>query len=162
MRTVRASVIKPLTDDGEILDFIHSLNGDYKHDRKILEERGIPRSVGDMIRRVFGKVSEPRKVLTQEYKDLIIESYQSGISVKEIAKRNNTTVGSVYSILKLGGIERNRSFSWSKIQRMRLVHMRENQHLTWEEIGKYFGKTLSACHMQYMYIKRQKQNGEAA
>lgn len=147
------TVIKPITTDEEILEFIHSLNGDAKHDVEICKKYGIPKSVSGMIRRVFGKVTWKKRYLSQDFKDKVIKDYQDGISIKEIAKRNNTTPGGIYSILKLNNVERERWNPWSEIKRMKLVELREKKKMKWEDIARYFGKTIGAVHLQYKYIK---------
>lgn len=147
------SDFEPIVGDEQILDFIHSLNGEYKHDREIMQQRNIPKSVGDVIRRVFGKVKHKKYIHPQELKDKICQEYRDGIAIKKIAESHGLSVGSIESILTLNGVEKNRNQPWSKIQKMRLVHMRDVQKLTWKELGEYFGKSLSACEQQYKYIK---------
>ena len=147
------SDFEPIVGDAEILDFIHSLNGEYKHDREICAKLGMPKSVSDVIRRVFGKVKNKKYVHPQDFKDKICQEYRDGIAIKTIAESRGLSVGSIESILTRNGVEKNRQHPWTKIQKMRLVHMREVQKLTWKEIGTYFGKSLSACELQYKYIK---------
>lgn len=156
--------IKPLVTDEEILEFVHSLNGERKHDQEICIARGMPRFVGDVMRRIFGKVKNPKKLHSKEFKEKVIAEYKEGRPVNQIAEDNGLTPAGIYSILHLNGIETERWHPWSKIKKMKLVHMRDEQKLTWREIGQYFEKTPTACHLQYQYIKgiqpRQRRKNE--
>lgn len=147
------SNIKPIVNDDEILAFIHSLTGERNNDLKVCADRGMPRFVCDVIRRVFGKVKNKKYFLPDELKASVIEEYRMGLPIKQIAKNHELSVGSVYSVLSLNKVERNRQNEWSKIQGMRLLHMRDVQKLTWREIGEYFGKSSSACFQKYHNIK---------
>lgn len=158
----KISTFKPIVGDKKILDFIHSLNGDYKHDREICAKLGMPRSVSDTIRRVFGKIKNKRIIHPKELKDNIIQQYKDGIPLKEISKSSNLSYGSIMSILSLAKVEKNRNPGWSKIQKMRLIDMRENKNMKWSEIAQYFGKSSSRCQSQYTYIKgtQKRQKGK--
>lgn len=147
------SNIKPIVNDDEILAFVHSLTGERKHDIDVCAAHGIPRFVCDVLRRVFGKIRNKKYFLPDDLKASMIKEYRSGLPIKQIAKNHGLSVGSVYSVLSLNKVERNRQNEWSKIQSMRLVRMRDVQKLTWREIGEYFGKSPSACFQKYHNIK---------
>lgn len=149
----KISTFKPIVGDKKILDFIHSLNGDYKHDREICAKLGMPRSVSDVIRRVFGKIKKTRIIHPKELKENIIQQYKDGVPLKEISRTSNLSYGSIMSILSIAKVERSRNPGWSKIKKMRLIDMRDNKHMKWREIAQYFGKSSSSCESQYTYIK---------
>lgn len=144
----------PITEDDKILALIHEFNGHKKHDDEVGRQHGLSQFQTSVLRQVFGKTEFVTKWHPQELKDAVVKAYEDGETAVKIAKDNNISISAVYGVLTSMGVERNRRDFWTPIKTKQLVYLRDNQKLSWVEIGQIMGRTFKCCYAKYAHMKR--------
>lgn len=148
-------------NEKELLELYRSLTGVRQQDLQLCKKFKIHETTLDYFRTLCGKVAEQKQPIKESLKEKVIKLYNQGVPITEIKKRvygDSKKQGSIYHILRSSGIEVNRAKSYSKIQLMRCLDMRENKNMTFREIGNYFGLTrFASCEL---YKRARKKYGQ--
>lgn len=144
---------RPLITDEEILDFVHSLTADRRADEAVCMARGFTKFQASVLRKIFGKVTNPCIRHSSEVKSKVIELYKDGMAIRDIAATANLQESSIYSILDGCNVERNRNDFWSPIKEKKLLHLHDVMRQTWPNIAMQMGRSVQIVHRKYVQLK---------
>lgn len=153
-----SGVVQMIHNEEELLELYHSLTGDRMKDQELSKKYGIGVAAMDYFRIICGKVEFKQSTIKESVRSKVVRLYKEGKSLKDIRKEvygDENRQGSIYHILRTSGIELERHNSYSKIQYMRCIDMRERQKMTYPQIGQYFGIDKNSAFSLYQTAKRK-------
>lgn len=138
----------------ELVDVCKLFNGNRKHDWDVGEKAGISHVHTDVLRYLLGKIQYSAMDIDQKTKEDIVECYNNGMPILDIAKRHELNGTSyIYKIIKQMGGSVDRAESWSPIKISSLFQFKDVKKYTWQQVASVIGKSPNSCIYKYHHIK---------
>lgn len=144
---------KVLTLD-ELIGVCKEFNGNRKHDLDVGEKAGLSYVHIDVLRNILGKIQYSAMDIDQDAKEDIVDDYNSGMPILDIAKKHGfKSTSYIYKIVKQMGGSVDRAESWSPIKISSLLQLKDVKGYTWPQVAQVMGKSKDSCIYKYHHIK---------
>lgn len=138
----------------QLVEVCKAFNGNRQHDWEVGDRIGISHVHTDVLRNILGKIQYSAMDIDQSAKEDIVDDYNSGMPILDIAKKHGfNSTSYIYKIIKQMGGSVDRAESWSPIKIASLLQLKDVKKYTWPQVAQIMSKSKNSCIYKYHHIK---------